>query len=74
MTKDQVRAVLSRIPSWPEQQQAELAELALEMEAELAGAAYHPTSDELRAIDQALADGTATEDEVKAAFGALKRK
>ena len=38
MTKDQVKAVLDRIPTWPEDRQQELAELALEIDAELAGA------------------------------------
>jgi hypothetical protein len=38
MTKDQVRAVLERVTTWPEDQQQELAELAHEIEAELAGA------------------------------------
>ena len=38
MTKDQVKAVLERVPTWPEDRQQELAEIALEIEAELAGA------------------------------------
>jgi hypothetical protein len=47
MTKDQVKAVLERVPTWPEDRQQELAEVALEIEAELAGAKY-----ELAAIDE----------------------
>ena len=43
MTKDQVRAVLERVPSWRKDRQQELAELALEIEAELAGASYEAT-------------------------------
>jgi len=39
MTKDQVQRILSRVPSWPEERQQELAELALEIEAERAGEA-----------------------------------
>jgi hypothetical protein len=31
MTKDQVKAVLQRVPTWPEDRQHELAELALEI-------------------------------------------
>jgi hypothetical protein len=54
MTKDQVKAVLERGPTWPEDRQQELAEPALEIEAELAGAEYDATPDELAAIDEGL--------------------
>jgi hypothetical protein len=57
MTKDEVNALLERIPSWPEDRQQELAEVALEIEAELAGAAYHATPDELAAIDAKSSPG-----------------
>jgi hypothetical protein len=73
MTKDQVKAVLERIPSWPEDRQQELAEIALEIESELASAEYEATPDELAAIDEGLAGGAASEEEVDAAF-ALFRK
>ena len=56
MTKDQVKAVLERVPTWPEDRQQELAEVALEIEAELAGAEYDATPDELAAIDEGLAE------------------
>ena len=73
MTRDQVKAVLERVPTWPKNRQQELAEVALEIEAELAGAAYHATPDELAAVDEGLAGEAASEEEVKAAF-ALFRK
>ena len=73
MTKDQVKTVLDRVPSWPRERQQELAELALEIEAELAGGAYHATSDELQAIDEGLAEDAASEEEVKAAFASFRR-
>jgi hypothetical protein len=73
MTKDQVKAVLERIPTWPKDRQQQLAEIALEIEAELAGAEYNATPDELAAIDEGVAGETASEEEVKAAF-ALFRK
>jgi hypothetical protein len=73
MTKDEVKAVLERVPTWPEDRQQDLAELALEIEAELAGADYDPTPDELAAIDEGLAGEAASDEEVKAAF-ALFRK
>jgi hypothetical protein len=72
MTKEQVKAVLERVPTWPEDWQQELAELALEIEAELAGAGYEATPDELAAIDGGLAGEAASEEEVKAAFAAFR--
>ena len=73
MTKDQVKAVLERVPTWPEDRQQELAEIALEIEAELPGAGSEATLDELAAIDEGLAGEAASDEEVKAAF-ALFRK
>ena len=70
MTKDQVKAVLERIPTWPEDRQQELAEIALEIEAELAGAEYDATPDELAAIDEGLAGEAASEEEDQ---GGLRR-
>jgi hypothetical protein len=46
----------------------QLAEVALEIEAELAGAGYEATEDELAAIDEGLVGEAASEEEVKAAF------
>jgi len=73
MTKDQVKAVLERVPTWPEDRQQELTEVALEIEAELAGAGYNATPDELAAIDEGLAGEAASEEEVKAAFAVFRR-
>jgi hypothetical protein len=73
MTKDQVKAVLERVPSWPQERQQELVELALEIEAELGTGSYHATPDELQAIDEGLADEAASEEDVKAAFASFRR-
>jgi hypothetical protein len=73
MIKDQVKAVLERVPTWPEDRQQELAQLALEIEAELAGAEYNATPDELAAIDEGLAGEAAIEEEIKAAFAVFRR-
>jgi len=74
MTKDQVEAVLVRVPTRPEDRQQELAEVALEIEAELAGAGYDATPDELAAIDdEGLAGEAASEEEVAAAFAVFRR-
>jgi len=73
MTKDEVKAVLERIPTWPEERQQELAELALEIEAELVGTEYEPTPDELAAIDEGLSGEAASEEEVEAAFAWFRK-
>jgi hypothetical protein len=73
MTKDQVTAILERVPTWPEDRQRQLAEIAFEIEAELAGAEYEATPEELAAIDEGLSGEAASEDEVAAAL-ALFRK
>jgi hypothetical protein len=73
MTKDQVKAVLERVPTWLEDRQQEMAEIALEIEAEIAGAGYDATPDELAAIDEGLASEAASEEEVKAAVASLRR-
>src|SRR6266446_8637432 len=73
MTKDQVKSVLKRVPTWPEDRQQVLAEVALEIEAELAGAGYDATPDELVAIDEGVTGEAASEKEVEAAFAAFRR-
>jgi hypothetical protein len=73
MTKDQVKAILERVSTWPEDRQQELAEVALEIESGLAGAGYEATEDELAAIDEGLAGEAASEEEVKVAFAVFRR-
>jgi hypothetical protein len=53
MTRDQVKAVLERVPTWPEDRQQGLAKVALEIEAELAGAVYHATPDDWQRLTKA---------------------
>ena len=73
MTQDQARAALERVPTWPEDRQQELAELALEIEAELAGYSYEAAPNELTALDEGLAGETAGEEEIKAAFAMFRQ-
>jgi len=58
---------------WPDDRQHELAELALEIKAELADAGYEATPDELAAIDEGVAGEAASEEEVKVAFALFRR-
>ena len=66
-----LKNVLARAQAWSEQDQEELAQVALEIEARRHGL-YHATPEELRAIDEALAEvergEIATDEEVEAVF------
>lgn len=73
MTRDLIKSVLNRVPSWPQERQRELAEFVLQIEAELAGSAYHATKGELQAIDEGLTGGTASDEEIDAAFATFRR-
>jgi hypothetical protein len=74
MTKDEVKAVLERVSSWPEDRQQELAEIALEIEAEFARVEYEATPDELAAIDEGLSGEAASEEEVDATFALFRKE
>jgi len=71
-----VKTVLSRVPRWPEEDQDELAQVALEIEARRHGV-YHATPEELQAVDDALAavgrGEIATEEEVETVFAKYRR-
>jgi hypothetical protein len=54
VTAKKLKDVLQRVEAWPEAAQAELAELALEIDAELGGGKYHATPEELAGIDRGL--------------------
>jgi predicted transcriptional regulator len=72
MTAKALKNVLLRVEAWPEAAQEELAAIAEEIDAGLAGGAYHATPDELDGIDRGLKaarDGRfAREEDVAAVF------
>lgn len=72
MTKQQLKDILDRVPSWPQDRQQEFAEIALEIEAEMRGE-YTATPEELEAIDEGLQGEAASEQEVEAAFATFRR-
>jgi ribosome maturation protein Sdo1 len=76
MTK-QLKEVLERAEAWPEEDQQELAELVRDIEARRTGV-YHPSVEELAAIDEALGQvargEVASKDEVDAAFATFRGK
>ena len=71
-----VKHVLSRVAHWPEDDQDELAQIALEIEARRHGI-HHATAEELQAIDEALAavarGDIVSDAEVEAVFAKYRR-
>ena len=77
MTAKVLKDVLQRVETWPEEAQLELAEIALEIDAGLAGGTYHATADELRGIDRGLKAAregrVASDADVEAVFAKHRR-
>jgi hypothetical protein len=61
--------ILRRIETWPQEDQEELAEVARDRTG-----VYRATQDELRALDKAERSGTASDEEVEAAFKRFRRE
>lgn len=74
MTSEQLKAVLERVRTWPRERQEELAAIALELEAEFGERIYHPTLEELQALDEAERSGVAEQADVEAAYKAFRRE
>ena len=76
MTTTNLKNLLERIQTWPEEAQDELVAVANQIESELQGRDYLATREELRIIDAAMAsiDGgeVATDVEIKAAFAKFR--
>ena len=73
MSPTDLKALLERVSTWPEERQRQLAELALEIEAEMSASAYQASAEELQAIDEGLAGEAASWEEVEAAFASFRR-
>ena len=69
-----LKEVMDRVEAWPEEAQEELARIAREMDAKLAGGTYHATAEELQALDETERNGVASEQEVEAAFQQFRRR
>jgi len=71
-----LKTLLQRVQSWPEEAQDELVAVANQIESELRGRDYLATREELQIIDAAMAsiDGgdVASEAEIKAAFARFR--
>jgi len=77
MTVKELRDLMERIQSWPEEAQEELADIALEIEAEFRRGAYRANPKELAGIDRwlkAAREGRlATDQDVEAVFAKYRR-
>ena len=74
MTAKVLQDVLQRVKTWPEEAQEDLAQIAREIDTQLAGRAYHATTEELAALDEAECSGVASAEEVEAAFNSFRRE
>jgi hypothetical protein len=76
MTTNDLKILLERVQTWPEEAQDELVAVANQIEDELQGRDYLASQEELRIIDAAMAsiDGgeAATDAEIKAAFAKFR--
>jgi predicted transcriptional regulator len=72
MTAKKLKGVLERVEAWPEAAQAELAELALEIDPGLGAGKYHATSEELAGIRRGIKDARegrfATDEQIEELF------
>jgi hypothetical protein len=77
MATNDLKILLERVQTWPEEAQDELVAVANQIESELQGRSYFASQEELRIIDAAMAsidDGeVATDAEIKAAFAKFRR-
>jgi hypothetical protein len=74
MTAKALQEVLQRVETWPEEAQEDLAQIAREIDAQLAGRSYHASPEELATLDEAERSGIASEEEVEAAFKSFRRE
>jgi hypothetical protein len=78
MNAAQLKKLMERVQTWPEAAQDELVAVANEIESELQAHEYLATSEELEAIDAAIAEidrgEVATDAEVAAVFAKFHRE
>jgi predicted transcriptional regulator len=76
MTTNDLKILLERVQTWPEEAQDELVAVANQIETELRGRDYLATQEELQIIDAAMASidsgEVATEAEIKAVFAKFR--
>ena len=77
MTVTDLKNLLERVQTWPEEAQDELVAIANQIENELQGQDYLASQEELRIIDAAIASidagETASDTEIKTAFAKFRQ-
>lgn len=77
MKTKMLEAALTKVEQWPPAVQDELAQIALEMDHDIADGIYHASAEELAAIDEGMraadAGRFATANEVEAAFAKFRK-
>ena len=76
MTVTDLKNLLDRVQTWPEEAQDELVAVANQIESELRSSDYLASQDELRVVDAAMASidagEAATDAEIKAVFAKFR--
>jgi hypothetical protein len=76
MSTNDLKILLERVQTWPEEAQDELVAVANQIEDELQGRSYFASQEELRIIDAAMASidagEVATDAEIQAAFAKFR--
>lgn len=76
MTTKDIKSLLERVQTWPEEAQDELVDVANQIESELHNREYLATQEELRVIDSAMSaidrGEFATDDEVETVFAKFR--
>lgn len=77
MTVTDLKNLLERVQTWPDEAQDELVAIANQIENELQGQDYQATQEELRIIDAAMASidlgETASDAEIKTVFAKFRQ-
>jgi len=72
-----LKDIIDRVETWPPEAQEELAQIALEIEAQLIKDGFHLTPEDLEAIDRGLQDAAegrfATDEQVEAVLARYRR-
>ena len=72
MSDQRLKDLLERVLTWPKECQDRVLKFVVDIEAEMARGAYRASRDELRSIDAALTDETASQEEVKDSYDKLR--
>ena len=76
MKTKRLTQALERVEKWPAEWQEQLADIALDIDADIKDGIYHPTPEELAGVDRGLRDAEqsrfATDEQVEQAFAKFR--